>query len=224
VPIKSTLIVYLCIGEGTKHPGQGFLLWHPRVELKVHNRNPWQRPLHWGENWGKCVWNRVNNPKKSPAARDLSWHETTFHPRLFTTHPCTYYVKQSTLQIHYKAYLRLSSSQVLPQCFVTIFCFRALLVWRKKLIVKSIFHYIEKILTLLTPDESKNNNKPKSQSFEGVREHGLHLFEQTTHKVLHVTPYGWAICNPPLPTLYNPGSKCTSLHCTQELDNSGTKV
>jgi hypothetical protein len=43
-------------------------------------------------------------------------------------------------------------------------------------------------------------------------------------KVLHVTPSGWAICNPPLPTLYNLGSNCTSLHCTHELDNSRTKI
>jgi hypothetical protein len=97
-------------------------------------------------------------------------------------------------------------------------------VWRKKLIVKSIFHCVQKILTFLTPDKRKSISKPKSQSFEQVREHGLHLFQQTTHQILHVTPSGWAICNPPLPTLYNPGSKSTSLHCTHELDNSGTKI
>jgi len=54
----------LCIGEGTRHPGQGFLLWHPTVALKVHNRNPWQSHLHQGKNWGKCVWKSVTYPKK----------------------------------------------------------------------------------------------------------------------------------------------------------------
>jgi len=141
------------------------------------------------------------------------------------THTCeSCYVKWSTRQIHYKAFLRLSSSHVLTQCFVTIFCFGDLLVWRKKLVLKSIFHCVEKILTFLTPNKRKNNNKPKSQSFEQVTEHGLHLFQQTAHKELHVTPSGWAICNPPLTTFYNPGSKCTSLHCTQELDKSRTKI
>jgi len=50
---------------------------------------------------------------------------------------------------------------------------------KEKLLVENIFHCVEKILTSLTPDKRKNNNKPKSQSFEHMREHGLHLFELT---------------------------------------------
>jgi hypothetical protein len=61
---------------------------------------------------------------------------------------------------------------------------------KEKLVVESIFHCIEKILTFLTPNKRKNNIKPESQSFQQVTEHGLHLFEQTTHKILHVTAFG----------------------------------
>jgi hypothetical protein len=72
----------------------------------------------------------------------------------------SYYVTWSTLQIHYQAFLRLSSSHLLPQCLVNFFCFGALLVWRKKLRVKNIFHCLEEILTFLTPNKGKITINP----------------------------------------------------------------